>query len=150
MTVKTEEEIERDKRSQVPAKTMTFKEKMTERIRESIGDLISDEELSKSVDEGIRSAFFERKQISGGYSSDTRFTTPLINDIVINLMKPAVEAEVKVWFVDNEDEIGSVLHAVIKDGIVSMLTNAINNTFRMPLYNLQSEIADIVRKMSGK
>lgn len=131
----------------LPVKPLSFKERMTERIRESIGDLISDEELSKIVDEGLRSAFFERKRVDNGYGRE-QFTTPLINQIVIDLMKPVVEDEVKSWFSKNEGEIDAIVSAVIKDGMVGMVTGAINSTFKVPLYNLQNEINNVIKNIS--
>ncbi len=46
------------------AKSMSFEEKMKDRIKESIGELITDEELSIMVKRGFRGSLFQAYQDS--------------------------------------------------------------------------------------
>lgn len=71
----------------------SFEDRMKDRIKESIGELITDAELSELVKRGIDQAFFTERTENNGWN--TTKVPSLMSSIVKDLMKERVCAEVE-------------------------------------------------------
>lgn len=117
----------------------TFEEKLRNKIRESIGDLITDEDLSKIVEKGIHETFFKAKIDPSRYGN-TVYKDPFIVDILKELLQKEVNEQVNNWLENNPDKIKESMDKVIREGIGNAVLNALNSKFQNELFAFQSNI----------
>ena len=127
-------------------KSQTFEEKLGDRIRESIGDLITDEDLSKVVAKGINQAFFEERVTLNSYGSVQNSKPPLVAVIITDLMAEQVNKSVKEWFQNNPEEVKKLMDKVIADGMTKALLEAFDSLFYSALHNLRNEVVNQINR----
>ena len=111
---------------------------MKDHIRESIGDLITDEDLSKIIHRGVEDVFLKpTTEVSG---IRTIHKPALVHSIVKELLEEQVYKAVDQWIKDNPDVVKEALENVINLGVGNAVVNAFNSQFQSQLYNFQSNI----------
>lgn len=124
----------------------TFEERMKERIRDSIGDLISDEDLSKMVDRSLEEVFFKEranpKRTSYYNSGEPDTLPPLLHDIVKTAMTEQVSEAVKEYIANNRDQVDASIKTVLEQGMGNALISALNGVFSTQLASLQVNLAN--------
>lgn len=123
----------------------SFEEKMKERVRESIGDLISDEDLAKIVEQGIKSAFFTERKTVDGYGRIDKTIPPLINEIVVECVQTAVNEKVQQWFIEHEAEVAVILDGIIRDGIVKIVMRSFDSNVHSTMVTMQNSIMHMIQ-----
>lgn len=121
----------------------TFEQKLKNRIKDSIGDLISNEDLSKLVHRGVEEIFFQRRPNPkhNGYSSNTLVTIePLLHELVRDAIQPAVVAAVETWVQEHHTEMMKVVDEVVKEGVGTAVLEAMNRKLQDPLMHFQGEV----------
>ena len=127
----------------------TFEQKMMDKVKDSIGDLMSDDDLKKIVDKGMEEVFFkERMETTGsGYHSNTTSKPPLVESMLKELMTEKVRKAVEDNIASNADAITKQIDKVIKDGINEAITSAMNAAFNNSLSQLQFNITSDLNQM---
>jgi hypothetical protein len=118
----------------------SFQEKMHDRIRESIGDLITDEELKKLIDRGMEEIFFSQKVNTDTWGHITSKEPALIEDLIADLMRDKVHAEIQKWMTENKELLNETIRQVIQEGIGKAVIQVFENKFSSDLYTFQSNI----------
>ena len=121
----------------------TFEQRMKDRIRESIGDLITDEELQRMVERGVEEVFFKTgtKVINpGSYNSRTEETPSLIHQMVKELLEPTVRAAVVEYVNSHPDEVAAVIEKIVSEGVGEAVVKAVSSIFSGSMTNLQMNI----------
>ena len=119
-------------------KQKTFEERMKSRIRDSIGELMTDEELSKIVNRVTEEVFF--KPIKLGERYQMKEHPPFIHVIVKELLTDNVKKLVEEYFKNNEIAIIEIIREVIKEGIGSAVLTALNSKFASDMFNFESNL----------
>lgn len=127
-------------------KSKSFEERMKERIKDSIGDLLTDEDLSKLISRGVEDIFFKAVTVSDGWSS-TKTTPPLLHSIVKELLEPSVRKAADVWINEHKEEVLKVVDIVISEGMAKALLRTIDMKFQDDLVNLQCNIQNNLQKV---
>jgi len=124
------------------AKAESFEERMRSRIKESIGELITDEELSKLITRGIEEVFFQEREIKKSrYSySNPEFGPPLIHEIIKDLIGKTVEDKISLWIDANKEEVVKNINNIISLGLGNALVNAITMKFNNDLITFQANV----------
>jgi len=125
----------------------TFEEKMKARIRESIGELISDAELAKLVETGIEQAFFAGQQKKDNYGRIIT-TEPLIYSIVKECLQAPVNELVIAWFVDNNDVIETLIDQAIRDGISTIVLRTFDQKLQSSLISFGQILQTNLKNMT--
>lgn len=128
-------------------KSQSFEDRMKERIKDSIGDLITDEELSRLVTKGVDEVFFKAITVSDGWSS-TKTTPPLIHTIVKELLESTIRKAVDMWISEHKEEVLKVVDTVIAEGMAKALFRTIDMKFQSDLVNLQCNIQNSLQRVS--
>jgi hypothetical protein len=104
----------------------TFEEKLTDRIKENIGDLIPDEELKKILERGIDKIFFQARPPApnSGYSTQPRCS--LAEELAEKCIKEAVDRLVTQFIKDNTDKIIENLRPTFEQRLGDIVLNAFN------------------------
>ena len=116
----------------------SFEERMKDRIRDSIGELMTDEELSKIVKKATEEIFFKPTTVKEGYH--TREEKPFIFDLVKDLLRDSVHIQVKDYFEENKESILERIDKIIKEGLGSAVLNALASKFDMDLNMFQNNL----------
>jgi len=118
----------------------SFEQKMRDRIRESIGDLIDEETLRKLIEKGIQTTFFEPRLKATTYSRREEYEPPLIHTFLKDLLEEEVSRQVAIWISENNDLITAHLKQTLDQGIGMSLIKALQSTFQSDLITLENNI----------
>ena len=126
------------------ATPMTFQERLKERLRDSIGELLSDDDLTALVERGIDEVFFQPRyeRRPGAYSTET--LPPLIHEVVKDVLSAQMREAVERWLSSHEDEVRQALEDCVKDGAGMALMRAFTSYFQDSMNKMQW---DAVNKM---
>ena len=127
----------------------SFQEKMQERIRESIGDLITDEELSKLIKTAVEDVFFNPHQVKtlDRWGSTTyKEIPPMLPEIVKDLLHDRVSECMKTWLEEHHEEVSKQLDATLREGLLQVVVRWFNDQIKLPLEVLGSQVSSILNK----
>lgn len=122
-----------------PAKTL--QEKVGERIREQIGDLMTDEDLKLLVDRALTDAFFKQRREVRQYGQDI-LHPPAVVELVRDLLKQRVDAAAARWLAEHKDELGKHIDDAIAKGFLGMFTQWLDQQIQNPLMNFANQLRD--------
>lgn len=118
----------------------SFEERMKARIKESIGDMITDEELAKLVNRGVEEVFFKERPNTKGSYYDNKPLPPLLHQIVNDLLFPSVKAAADKYINDHKEEVKTAINNAIQAGMGAALIAAFSDRFRFDLANFQQSL----------
>ncbi len=125
------------------ATTKDFQERMFERIRDQLGDLMTQEDLQKIVTAAIDKAFFEKQKIrTGSYSSDFKEIDPVFVIQIRELMTPMVRAACEVWVNANKETISKAITDQLNAGAYALVQNHINSMLAPGIYAMQQALRE--------
>ena len=101
-------------------KSQTFEEKLGERIKKDIGDLIPDADLQAIVKKAMHKAFFHEKVIYDNYHREISREMPFIIDHVKSLIEERVDKQIKTWMADHDKDIMKMINDKIEEGIMGV------------------------------
>jgi hypothetical protein len=117
-----------------------FQERVFEKIRADIGNLMTDAELKSLLDQAMRRAFFEPVKVRDGYRDYDK--EPVFVVMVRDLMRDRVKAAVDVWMEENKELVSSKIGEALKAGIAEAVFDHLRERFDVPLQTLRSELQD--------
>ena len=118
----------------------TFERRMMDRVKESIGDLMSDDDLRKIVEAGLKDAFFKPNQIAYNQTQP-----PLAVRMVVDAYAEEMKKHVAQWARDNPALIQSAILDSLKDGLSGVVMRAISNMFAATMERLRCDIEQSLR-----
>ena len=122
-----------------PAKTL--QERVGDRIRDQIGDLMTDEDLKLLVDRALTDAFFKERREVRSYGQDILHPPPVV-ELVRGLLKQRVDAAAAAWLAAHKDELGKHIDDAIGKGFVTMFTAWIDQQVQAPLITFGDQLRD--------
>ena len=128
----------------------TFEEKLKTRIKDSIGDLMTDKDLTKLVEKGIQSIFFDKRlEKSSNWARSPVTKEPLIEEMLKDLLKPRIDAVIQKYISDNKDVVHTQIQKAIDGGISKLILGSIDGYLSDKLLSLKFEIQnDLVNAQS--
>jgi L-lactate utilization protein LutB len=123
----------------------TFEQRMKERIRDSIGDLISDEDLTKMVDRSLEEVFFKPRsnpKYASYYNAGEPATIPpLLHELVKEVMESQVQLAIREYIGSHTEEVNAIIQKVVQEGSGTAILKALDNMFSYQLANFQANIS---------
>ncbi len=115
----------------------TFEQRMFEKIRDHMGDLMTDEDLRKLVGSAMQRAFFEPRINTdySGYGQPEKLP-PLFIDMVQKNMQNAVSDAVSRWIDEHPEQVTKALTETIEAGIFGMMVSHFSQKTSSPLHEL--------------
>ena len=130
-------------------KSKTFNERMSDRVRESIGELMTDEELKLIVERTVENTFFKETIIPGsGYSSSTT-KPPFLEEVIKGLLEEKVKLAVYDYVRNHDEEVVSIIEKIIQEGAGACFLKAMSNIFENNMFNFQQNIEQNIKNISG-
>ena len=119
--------------------TKTFEERMRDRIRDSIGELMSDEDLQKIVQRGIDEVFFKTHYVDDG-RYQKREIPPLIHSVVKEVLSDRMKDAVEAWLQTHEADVRDAVAHVVEEGAGQAMVKALNGYMADSMLLLESNI----------
>jgi hypothetical protein len=108
---------------------LSFEEQIKNKIRESIGELMTDEDLKKLIDATMGDVLLKERVVqrtnSYGYASSDR-CEPLLKEVLTELLKDRVKLSVDDYLKRNENVIRIAVDEAIAGGILRYLVSQID------------------------
>lgn len=108
----------------------SFEDKMMARIKESMGDLMTDDQLRGILEKGVEKAFFERRTVDAGGYNNRREVPSLADQAVKAYLEERMQATVKEWIAANPEKMQEVIQNMIDKGLLQSVAAAFENVFR--------------------
>ena len=128
------------------AVTQNFQERMKDRIRDSIGDLLSDEDLKNIIERGIEEVFFKETYDNSSHYNKKVFP-PLIHQMVKECLNERMQEQVKIWIASHNDEVEEAIKECVVQGAGAALMAAIKYHFEGSMNTLASDMGSKLRGM---
>jgi len=120
--------------------TKDFQAKVGDRIRDAIGDLLTDEDIAAMVRKAVDDIFFTERKKPGGHFRDPIIEPPLIQSLIMDKVQPLVATALQVWIAEHPEEVKAAIETVLAQGIGGAILRALNDKFSGDMYTLQSNI----------
>ena len=127
--------------------SLTLQEKVSQRIKEQIGELIDTADLEKLVDQAMQEAFFKGRVIKSDGYGRKEMEPPLLVVTVKELLADQMKAQIETWLAEHKDEVKKVLDDVIKEGLINTVIASFNNKVQGDLYSFGNSLA---QRLTGR
>lgn len=122
------------------ATPQAFQERMFNRIREQMGDLMTEQELKLLLDTAMQKAFFEERLTHDSYGRVNERKLPLFVELVQTELKTQVQVAAQEWMNNNSETVEKLIQETISKGMVSLVMNYLENKARTPLFEFASSL----------
>lgn len=117
-----------------------FQTKIFERIRDSIGDLMTDDDLKKLVGASMQKVFFEDRVTFDNYGLKTGSKPPLIAEQIQGLLKDQVTAAIKEWIEIHPDDVKKAIDDAIAKGMFELVRQHFEQRAAGPMFELANQL----------
>jgi hypothetical protein len=117
----------------------TFEQKVEDKIRDSIGDLIDAESLRKIIERGMENIFFKEKEIQDRWGSNIRKEAPYAAQLADRILREEVTKKIDTWLAEHPDAIAKAVEQAMAKGITSVVTEVLDDRMRWMFNNLLSQ-----------
>ena len=124
----------------------SFEDRMRDRIKESIGDLITDEELSRLVNRGLEDVFFKPTTIKVD-TWNTKAGPSLIHGLVKEVMSDRVREAVELYVRDHQEDVMAAVSKVVSEGAGAAVMSAVGAMFQSQMWTLQNNIGQQIQNL---
>lgn len=102
----------------------TLQERVGDRIKEQIGELMTDEDMKLLVDKAMHEAFFTPTKIpkqGGGWNAPDQYADAFAVAHVKKLLESRVDAACKAWLEVHKDEFGKHIDDAVGAGFSTLM-----------------------------
>lgn len=129
---------------QLPAIPQSFEDKIKERLKKDIGDLIPDEALKTMVDKAIQDIFFKETVETSGYHSTK--TPSWFHQEVDKLLHEKIKESMKSYVNDNKKELNKIIAEITVSTLPTISASVVTG---LMTGNMQSLGWDIKRNIAS-
>lgn len=127
-----------------------FEQRVFERMRANIGELMTDDELKRLLNTTVERMFFTAKVADTGYYRETRTEPPEIYKIVRELVEPKVRDAIKAYLEDHSAEVRKAIDEALAGGLVAAYTRALSELMAAPMQSLQNQLFTLTQDLQLK
>lgn len=124
------------------ATTQDFQQRMFEKIRDQMGDFLTDDDLKKIIEAAVLKGFFEERRVErqyGGYDREEAVFVKLVREEV----RAQAEKCIAAWLKENEAKVAAAIQDAIAGGMTRLLLNFFDSRTSFALHqfaeNLKSQ-----------
>lgn len=121
------------------ATTKAFQERVFEKIRADIGNLMTDDELKSLLNAAMQKAFFEPTRRTDSYQRTTD-EPPVFVTLTRGLMQDRVSSAIEKWINEHPEEVNKIIREVLAGGIAGAIAMHFEMRFAQPLQQLRHEL----------
>ena len=98
----------------------TFQERMFERVRESLSELLTPEEAKALVDRAIEESLFKRELVTPkNYHDKPYYKASRFEELVKETTEPILRAAIADWLAEHHEEVKTSIQEIIEQGIAA-------------------------------
>ena len=117
--------------SATPVRVPSLEERITARIHESIGDLITDDDLKAMIARGVEQALFKPRIRPGVGQWGSDETLPsVVDEIVAKLLGEKMTAAVEQYLKDNPEKLDAAVKDAIAKGAGACFMSYLDSKFQ--------------------
>jgi hypothetical protein len=119
----------------------TLQERVGDRIRDQIGDLMTDEDLKTLVDKALHEAFFTRTEVPNQHwNAPKEFNDSFAVKHVKGLLKERVDAACATWLAEHKEELGAHIDEAVGKGLLGFFTTWLDQKVQQDLFNFGNQL----------
>ena len=125
---------------------LSFEDRLRDRLRANIGDVMSDEDLAGLVERGLDDLLFKerlRKERHGGYNPETTYDPPLLHELLMAELRPLLKQAVADWLAEHQDEVMAAFDQTMEQGLGQAMLTAFAQLFDNALQPVRQQIYDV-------
>ena len=125
---------------------LSFEDRLRDRLRANIGDVMSDEDLAGLVERGLDDLLFKerlRKERRGGYNPETTYDPPLLQELLMAELRPLLKQAVADWLAEHQDEVMAAFDQTMEQGLGQAMLTAFAQLFDNALQPVRQQIYDM-------
>lgn len=124
-----------------------FEEKIKDRLRQSVGDLMPDETLADLTKKAMNEMFFKRKlEKQGGYYDKEVETPSWFEDEVYTQLKEKIDVQLKEYLIKNQADLEMKIQTMIVAKAPELLAQLLMKIFTQQASSISFNIADSIRQ----
>jgi hypothetical protein len=132
------------------ASATTFQERMFERVRESLSELLTPEEAKALVEKAIEESLFKRELIRGNSChTPDRYEPSRFEQLVREATEPMVKEAIADWLAEHQEEVKASIQSVVEMGIASTVVKVFREEMRQPMYEIGGKLNQVINKLGG-
>ena len=120
--------------------TQAFQERIFAKIREQIGDLMTDDDLKNLVEASMQKAFFEPVKSTNDYGRTILDKPSLFVSMIEELLRERVQTAVAEWVTNNPEAITKALQETLAMGIPKLVLNYFEQKTQWPMHDLAQKL----------
>lgn len=109
-------------------RSKSLEERINERLHESIGDLITPEDLRAIVERGVEGALFAPSKVARSYGGFDEGPS-LVERLVEKHLSDEMRAAVSKWIAENPEQMRAAVDGAIERGVGNALMRALDDRF---------------------
>lgn len=121
---------------------MQLEQKLVDRIKAMLGDTITEADLKPLIERAVKEAFFDDIVIKDHYGHVTSRKPPHFLQLMQTEMNALVKTQVDKWFTENPTVAAEAIEAVIKKGIMKMISDELEQQMSAPFYQLTQKLRE--------
>jgi len=122
----------------------TFEDRMKERVKNDIGELLTDDELTQIIKKHLDGIFLKERFDTSGFH--TKRIPPLLENTVKELMEDNVKIALNEYMEEHKVDVLDMVQKTIKLGIGDALMSAMQYKFSSDLCTLESNIVQSLNR----
>jgi hypothetical protein len=126
-----------------------FQERMKERMRQAMGDLMPDDVLARIVAEGIDEAFFRPRRTKDRYGLHEVESPSWMAEFLRAEMEKRAERAARDWFAANGEKVEAALREATAGGLCSAVFRAFDELTGEAMTRLRGELSDTFNRLRG-
>ena len=126
-------------------KQKSFQDRIKDRIKDSIGELMTDEELSKIVSRATEDIFFKPTEVKDRYHTKTE--PPFIYGLIKELLQSEVNKATKEYFLRNKDLLSEQINVIVSDGIGNAVLKSLTRVFQQDIFDLEMRFQNSINNL---
>jgi YesN/AraC family two-component response regulator len=128
----------------------TFQERMFERVRESLSELLTAEEAKALVEKAIEQSLFQQEMLYDSYKSRQIGVKPSrFEALVKEAVEPAIKTAVTEWLAEHHEEVKASIQGVVEQGIASTVVKVFQDEMRQPFWEMGGKLQQVINKLGG-
>ena len=132
------------------ATASTFQERMFERVRESLSELLTPEEAKALVEKAIEQSLFKAKLVPARtYHEKDRYEPSRFEELVKEAVEPVIKSEVEKWLTEHHEEVKASIQEIVERGIASNVVKVFQAEMRQPMYEMSGKLQQVINKLGG-
>ena len=120
----------------------TFQDRLEAKLRESIADLMTPEDIRQLVERGVHKALFERREGRGDGYGRNETKPALLDEVIEKELSKLMTSALETWVRENNTLVGEALKKVIDEKAATYMLRALGGLIAGPYSNAFMLLAD--------